>query len=394
TREDLAKLPILTKEEARKNSKALIATNVNRRQLISRRTSGTTGKSLHFHIGKEALAFQWAVWWRHRKRFGLELNEWHVNFTGELAIPAEQEQPPFWRWNWPMHQALVSMQQVTPAKARDIIQFLNQNDFGYYTGYSSIIHPLVVAARESGVTLRNRPRVIATGGEPMHPWQRRDIQAYTGAVITDQYGFSECCGNASDCPQLVYHEDFEFGILECVDPIRVDGQQVKGKIVCTGFASPEMPFIRYETGDIGIWDESQERCACGRSSRILSSVEGRLNDYVLTPEGMWTKSFDYVFLDQSNVSEAQIIQDLPGEVTLKIVRRTEYSNKDEHLIRKNIRQWISQELNVRFEYVQCIEREPSGKFRFVKSSLDVPSSQPSIQRESTSTAAALGQLQL
>ena len=140
---DLRKLPILTKEEVRNNRNKLLSTKGRPADLQLRHTSGTTGKSLELYVSRLAIAMQWAIWWRHRMRFGVQPGTRHVNFTGKLVVPMGQRNPPFWRWNRPMHQALINMQQLTPAKIAPILQFLNEEAFELYTGYPSIIHALV-----------------------------------------------------------------------------------------------------------------------------------------------------------------------------------------------------------------------------------------------------------
>jgi phenylacetate-CoA ligase len=369
-RRDLYKLPVLTKEDVRTHFEGLRSEKAATGDLIVRHTSGTTGKSLHFFVERSAIAFQWAVWWRHRTRFGLSPDDWHVNFTGKLAVPPTQNRPPYWRWNRPMRQVIINMQHITPAKITDIAAFLSEQNFKFYSGYPSIIHALVVASRDRELSILNPPRVIVTGAENVLDYQRRDIQDYFGAVLTDQYGFSEACGNASQCPEFLYHEDFEFGILECVDPVPMQDGSVKGKIICTGFASPGFPFIRYEVGDVGVWQTPSKRCPCGRESSALLRVEGRRDDYVITPEGLRIMRFDYVFKATTNVKECQIVQDRLGEIRVRLVRRPAYSDSDERLILEEIRRWISPELRVMFEYVSEIERDGSGKFRAVRSSIN------------------------
>jgi phenylacetate-CoA ligase len=218
--------------------------------------------------------------------------------------------------------------------------------------------------------LRYPPRFIFTGAENTLDFQRTAIQRATGAVLSDQYGFAEGCGNASHCTALRYHEDFEYGILECVDGTTLDADgRVRGRILATGFASPAFPFIRYEIGDVGIWEDPKKTCACGRRSRVLLSIEGRADDYVVTPEGRRIMRFDYIFKDTDHVRESQIVQHTSAGITVRIVRRPEYSLDDEDAIRRDIAKWISPRLDVRFEYLAEIPREQNGKFRAVKSAL-------------------------
>jgi phenylacetate-CoA ligase len=365
-RKDLPKLPILTKEDVRQNLEKLVATNADRRTLIHGHTSGTTGSSLNFYKTRSAVAFQWAVWWRHRTRFGFFPGAWHVNFTGKPVVPPRQQGPPYWRWNRPIRQALINMQHITPATAGEIVGFLDGHGFEAFTGYPSIVHALAMAAAEAGVVLSPGPRLVVTGAENMLDFQRRDIEAFTGAILTDEYGASEGCGNASHCPELVYHEDFEFGVLECCDPSE-DGEGRKhGKIVCTGFACPEFPLIRYQIGDAGVWEAPDRPCECGRESTVLLRIEGRVEDYVVTPEGTRIMRFDYLFKSTENVKECQVVQEKLGELKMVIVRRPGYGSAEERTIIEEVHRWISPSMNVTFEYVDEIPREPNGKFRAVK----------------------------
>ncbi|HXJ89093.1 MAG TPA: phenylacetate--CoA ligase family protein [Candidatus Binatia bacterium] len=366
SREDLPKLPILTKEDVRQNLDRLISETANRHALVFRHTSGTTGKALHFYTTKAAIAFQWAVWWRHRARFGVQPGAWHANFTGKRVVPLDQRTPPFWRWNRPMHQALLTMHHLSAERIPHIIQFLNSHQFDFYSGYPSIIHMLALHARAAGFRLNSPPRAVFTGAENMLDFQRRDIQEFTGAVLTDQYGCSEGCGNASQCQEFVYHEDSEFGVLE---PVELQAGNPARSIVCTGLACDAFPFIRYEVGDAGEPSEKGEACRCGRKSRVWIRIEGRKDDYVITPEGLHIMRFDYVFKDAMNVEEVQVVQERLGEVVLRIVRRPGFKVDDESEIACEVGRWISPTLRVRFEYVSEIERETNGKFRAVLSRL-------------------------
>ena len=364
SRQDLQKLPILTKEDVRNNFERLVSTGIPKQNLVFRHTSGTTGKALHFYVTKETIAFQWAVWWRHRMRFGISPGVLHANFTGKRVVPLGQDSPPYWRWNRPLHQALLTMHHLTPSKIPSVVDFLNSHPFEFYSGYPSIVHMLVLCASDAGLRLKAPPRAIFTGAENMLDFQRRDIEKFTGAVLTDQYGCSEGCGNASHCPEFVYHEDFEFGVVEGVE---VQPRNPAKSILCTGFANEAFPLIRYEVGDTGVWRNDGTACACGRESRVLLRIEGRRDDYVVTPEGTHIMRFDYAFKDAMNVKEVQVVQEKPDEIVLRIVRRRGYGTKDESDIRREIGRWISPRLAIRFDYVTEIEREANGKFRAVLS---------------------------
>lgn len=361
---DLEKLPILTKEDVRNNYEDLINPNFKEKVLHSH-TSGSTGKSLNFLFSEDAIQYRWALWFRHKARFGVSPSDSYATFTGQVAVPISQNKPPYWRENYAMKQTVFTMHHINKEKVPAIVQRLNKGGFVYYSGYPSIIYSLAILIEELKLRITASPKVIFTGAEALLDYQRNKIASVFGCLVTDQYGFSEGCGNASRCEQDLFHEDFEYGILECNNPIfNNDGSQT-GEVLATGFTNLAMPFIRYQVGDTATW--GNKKCTCGRESRTIITVNGRNEDYVITPEGNKILRFDYIFKDTINILEAQIVQKKLGEIIIKIVKRNGYSQKEEFHLREEVRNKISPLLDVQFEYVNEIEREATGKFRAVKS---------------------------
>lgn len=123
-----------------------------------------------------------------------------------------------------------------------------------------------------------------------------------------------------------YHEDFEIGHLELIDTTMTSKGKL-GKLVATGFKNIGMPFIRYEIGDSATF--SGEPCTCSLHSQIIIDIEGRNEDFVITPEGTRLMRLDYLFKDTHGIKECQVVQRKLGEITLRIVRRDSYSQATE-----------------------------------------------------------------
>lgn len=361
---DLEKLPILTKEDVRNYYNELINPNFKEKVLHSH-TSGSTGKSLKFLFSEDAVQYRWALWFRHKNRFGINPDDAYATFTGQVAIPLNQKKAPYWRENYAMKQTIFTMHHINKAKVPHIVGRLNKGHFKYYSGYPSILYNLAVIIEDLDLKIINGPKVIFTGAEALLDFQREKISHVFNCIVTDQYGFSEGCGNASRCEHDLFHEDFEYGILECFNPVQNSDGTYTGDVLATGFTNLAMPFIRYQVGDTATWIDKQ--CTCGRESRTILTVNGRNEDYVITPEGNKILRFDYIFKDTDNVFEAQIIQKKLGEIIIRIVKRENYNVHDENIITDLIHKKISPNLKVFFEYVLEIERETTGKFRAVKS---------------------------
>jgi len=365
--DDLHKLPLLTKEDIQKHRAELVSNSFRIKDMVEEHTSGTTGKSLHFYLPSSAVQFKWAVWWRHKKRFGIPFGVSHALFTGKIAVPLGQKRPPFWRENWSMNQTVFPMQHITPEKVEHIVMRLNRGKYSYYTGYPSIIYVLAELIDSLGYKITSPPEIIFTGAETLYETQRQLISKVFQAPVTDQYGFTEGCGNASRCGHDNFHEDFEFGILECVDAEKISETEKRGRIVATGFSNYGMPFIRYDVGDTAIWRDKQ--CECRRQSAVIKWIEGRVEDFVVTPENRKICRFDYIFKDTSGIKEAQIVQKERGSIVIRIIPRGNYSTATEEILEEEIRARISSSLVVNFEYVENIPRSESGKFQAVISEI-------------------------
>jgi phenylacetate-CoA ligase len=365
--EDLNKIPILTKEDVRKNYKKLMNPNFKGKTSTTH-TSGSTGKSLEFLFSQDAIQYRWALWSRHKARFNINVDDKYATFTGLPAVPLNQKKPPYWRENYAMKQTIFTMHHINEKTVFSIVKKLNKDNFAYYSGYPSILFSLATIIEDLNLKIVNSPKIIFTGAETLLENQRERIAKVFGCPVTDQYGFSEGCGNASRCKEDVFHEDFEYGILECNNPKKNADDSYTGSVLATGFTNLAMPFIRYEVGDTATWKD--QRCKCGRESKIITSVNGRNEDFVLTPEGNKILRFDYVFKDTKSIIESQIIQEKLGEIIMKIVPRKEYDkNKTEAFLKKQVKEKISNTLIVKFDYVNQIEKEETGKYRAVKSYL-------------------------
>lgn len=366
--DDLSKFPILTKEQVRTYWMGMLSDEVNPNTLIPYHTSGSTGKALDFYWTKDSLAYYWATVWRGRKRFNIEKGDLHLNFTGKLVVPISQSKPPYWRYNAVLHQYMLNMQHITKRKVPDIVDFINDIGSRFIVGYPSIIFSFAQMADELGLQITNSPAYIFPSAEKTYDYQRELIlKVFPGIQILEHYGFSENAASASKCKYGHYHEDFEIGHMELADAVSTPRGDT-GKIIATGFKNFGMPFIRYEVGDTATF--SCKPCGCGLQSRRIADIEGRSEDYVITPEGTKIMRFDYIFKDTHNIKECQVVQHKPGEITLRIVRRDNYTQYTETSLINSIHSAISPTLRVKFEYVDNIERTKSGKFRAVVSLLN------------------------
>jgi len=253
-----------------------------------------------------------------------------------------------------------------PRTLDSYIDVLRQKKPPWIHGYPSLIVLLASHILEAGTELGYTPRWITLGAENVLEQQAMLIREAFGCEPKQNYGMAEAVANASECENGNLHVDEDFVGMEFVAQ---PGTNVH-RIVGTNFTNPATPLIRYDTEDMAILDGSAEHCACGRPGRIIEHIDGRKEDYVVLADGTWLGRMDHIFKDLVNIREAQIIQNVPGAFTYRVVRSERYGPADESRLLLETRRRVGASTRVDIEYVDRLERSDVGKLRFVVS--DIP----------------------
>jgi phenylacetate-CoA ligase len=205
---------------------------------------------------------------------------------------------------------------------------------------------------------------VFTSSESLLAFQREAIEAAFGAPVHDRYGVSEFCVSMVGCEAKRLHVDMEFGIVE-VEAHEETDDYLRGPLLVTGFAQEATPRFRYRIGDVGT--RSKHPCPCGRAGEVFLDVDGRIEDYVETPDGRLVGRMDHVFKDQLAVAEAQILQEDRRAIEVRVVPHGRWSETEERELVKELRARLGDEIAIRIARVAAIPREANGKFRAVKS---------------------------
>jgi phenylacetate-CoA ligase len=363
----LAAIEPLEKRTYRDRSEEFLARDLDRRRLIRGKTSGTTGTALPLWYRPEALAEEFATFWRGRRAAGADLYDANLTFNGQTIVPVRQAGPPFWRTNYWTRQTLFSLYHGTPENLRHYVDAIHRIPAVYAQGYPSAMHLVARAMLDAGRPLPpGRLRACFTSSESLLAFQRDTIERAFGAPVFDRYGVSEFCVSMTQCERRRLHVDMEFGIVE-VEVREEDEDWVRGPLLVTGFANDATPMLRYRVGDVGT--RSKSPCPCGRAGDVFVDVDGRIEDYVMTPDGRLVGRLDHIFKEQLDVAEAQVLQETRDALDVLVVRRASYDDDSERSLLKEFRSRLGDEIAIRLRYVDAIPREPNGKLRAVKSAV-------------------------
>ncbi|MHC1743886.1 MAG: phenylacetate--CoA ligase family protein [Syntrophobacteraceae bacterium] len=363
--EDLRQLPVLDKSTVQARLADFESDLRHRMRCSTVHTSGTSGTGLVFPMTLEAEREQWAIWWRYRARFGISRETWYAHFYGRFVVPMERAMPPFWSVNHPGRQIFFSGYHLNEAFLPHYVDELNRRKPAWIQGYPSLLAVLASHLVDRSLRLDFSPRVVTTGAETLLAHQKALIEEAFGAPCRQHYGMVEAVGNISECPEGSLHVDEDFGHLEFLPLGDEDGAC---RIIGTGFANEACPLIRYDTGDVAVPADPDERCPCGRPGRLVRSIDGRIEDYVVTPDGRRIGRLDHIFKGMTAIKECQIVQERQDSVLLKVVRRNGYGEEHERLLLKEAQSRLGS-LRIDLAYVDAIERTSRAKLRLVVSKL-------------------------
>ena len=361
----LAAIPILEKATYRENFDDLISSSIPTSRIKRGQTSGTTGTALPLAYTPEAIAEEYATVWRMRKSCGIGLRDPHLTFGGQVIVPFAQSGPPFWRKNVYGRQTLFSVHHMTPRNLRIYVDEIHRSNATYIMSYPSSLHLVARAMLEQERPLQSsRLKAIFTSSESLLAFQRETIEKAFGVSVWDRYGTSEFAVSMTACEAGNLHVDMEYCVVE-VEAEEETDEYVRGGLLVTGLANDATPFLRYRIGDVGT--RLKAPCACGRAGDVYRDVDGRNEDYVMTPDGRLIGRLDHIFKGQTEILEAQILQDSKEAIEVVFVPGEGYSEASEKKLLDQIRVRLGEEIHVDFVPVQAIPRERNGKFRAVKS---------------------------
>jgi phenylacetate-CoA ligase len=221
------------------------------------------------------------------------------------------------------------------------------------------MYVLATLIEEAGLRLYNTPKYVVTGADALLPNYETVITRVFGAPVTEQYGMTEFAGNMSKCELGNFHLDFECCYAE-TQPEKNSGFD---GLIMTGWGNLAMPFIRYQVGDYGL--PMKQPCTCGRMSQSFTSIGGRLEDYVITPDGRKLIGMNQVFEYAKNAGEMQIYQKTCNEIEFRVIPKKGFGEEDKQALIREFRRRGGEEMHIGFAMVDRLERSSSGKLKAV-----------------------------
>ncbi len=362
---------ILEKEPLRNHPEAFVAEDCRTWRMFAEHTSGTTAKPIVLWRTREVQQAWYALLEaRTRYWYGISRRDRWGIFGGQLIVPVAKRRPPFWTWNAALNQLYMSSFHLAPDLIGHYLDALKEYRVRSLLGYSSALYSVAQAIVRSG-RRDIKMSVVVTNAEPLSELQRKVIAKAFQCPVRETYGSAEIVGAGSECEHGRMHQWPEVGFLEVAN-----ADNALGELICTGLLNADMPLIRYRIGDRATLASNAEAvCECGRSLPQIESLEGRMDDVLVTRDGRQVGRLDPAFKGSMPLHEAQIIQESLDQVRVLYVPAPGFTGTDKTLIARMIKEYMG-DVDVVMEEVAQVPRERNGKFRAVVSKVSLKQRRP------------------
>lgn len=332
-------------------------------------TGGSTGHPFEFYADLRAAMIDSLHQEAQHKKAGFEKGDKIYVFNG-CEIPQQSlGENIFWKEKrnknqLPFGSKEFSSHYLNKKNIKHYLEELNQNPPQFIRSYPSVFHDftkllILLGYKSPPFHLKG----IQLTSEITTPEQESVIKNYWGNIVYFQYGHSEVAVIASKYPnENCYTFSPIYGVVEILDE---KNQHVApneiGRIIVTSLHNTVRPFIRYDTGDLALFKENENGIV------KVYDIVGRSQDYVVDKFNNKIAITGLVFGQHfhafKNILSWQIINILPGDLNVRIVKMEDYSHDDEQELREKLE--FNGAFNVRFSYVNEIEKTVRGKHRLV-----------------------------
>lgn len=357
----LDKFPITDKEYIRSHELNWITTN-SKVKLTSATTSGSTGfpfKIFHSNISRDIKTankyrlFKWHKIERWEKQLYLGCTYGpKISFLSKFKI--------FINDKFIHNRHVFDFTTITDENILIAINKINSLNPSSIWAYPSIVSEISQYMLKNSIVLNTKLlKGIILSGEGHTEHTKNLVYKAFGIYPIDEYNSNEGF-MAGSCENGNLHLMEDTLIAEILHEDGSISNSGHGELLITFLYSFDFPFIRYKIGDIVTI--SLEKCKCGRTFKVITSVDGRKGSFVYNGDKKISNATCNHFITKSpfmnSIIKYQIVQNELTSVNVNLVINDKA--KDFTLFENTIKA-LFDNIIVHFNYVDEIPRLKSGK---------------------------------
>ena len=366
-REELWRLPILTKQTIRANFEQLQSSDLTNREFAYNTSGGSTGEPVKLVQDLEYEDRSRAISLLYYRILGYEMGEPLVRLWGSERDLAEGTRSFKTRFfNWLTSTTWLDAFRMSPQTMRRYVATLNQVRPRIILAYAQAAYELARFVERESLSLAPQRAVVTSAGT-LYPFMREKIAQVFGCEVHNLYGSREVSDIACEVPGIDGLWVAPWGnFVEILDD---QGMPVppgeEGNIVVTCLTNYAMPLLRYRIGDRGAL--APDQTPGGSGYQILRHVSGRSVDVFRTRDQTLVDGeyFTHLLYFRPWVAKFQVVQKSHEQIVFKVVRVNGEPPKYElEEIAAKARRVMGADCRVDFQFLPELPPHPSGRYRY------------------------------
>jgi len=355
---ELSVFPVINKDTIRSQQDNFISKLYNKKELKIMHTSGSTGIPFCCYQNKEK-----------RKKLITELifySEKAGYTLGNPLIQVRGNNPYTQRSKlrcWINNQKLILINNYCDQNIKRILHNIKSNSESTLLGYSTTYDSLKEYFDKNGVPIIDKGNVkgIISNGQMLFDDTRESMEETFNCKCYSRYSNEENgilgIDGIENNTFLLNEAHYILEILK-IDSDEPAKLEELGRIVLTDLYNYAMPFIRYDTGDIGSFKFIE---VDGVFKRAICNFSGRKLDLIRDSNGniIYPHVIAQYFKDFSEIKQFQIIQESKYQYTLKI--NTNENFTDEIKLKTIFRKHLGKDTHITIKRVEEVPILSSGK---------------------------------
>jgi phenylacetate-CoA ligase len=365
TLDDLARIPLLGKDDVRRNLHFNLFADTHRKRDMHRiSTSGSTGEPFTTYADRHQLemrfattlrALEWTGW-----RFGdRQARLWHQTLGMSRTQVLRERIDAFF-----MRRLFIPAFEISPETLEEYVGRIRRHRPVLVDGYAESLNFLATYIRQGG-TAGFSPAAVMSSAQALPDNIRAVIESGFSTTVFDKYGSREFSGIAYECREgHDHHVMDESYIVELL----VDGRPAQpgeiGEIVITDLNNFSVPLIRYRIGDLATAVDQSAPCPCGRGLSRVGTIHGRTQAIVHCADGTWLPGtfFAHFFKEYEHlIRHFQVHQEVKGAFTLRVVKNAQFTKAAFAEMLSALRGYTGTDTHIEVDYVTEIPLVRTGK---------------------------------
>lgn len=371
TMDDFRKLPVIGRAEVVEHQPQMEAVNLQG-QLMHKATGGSTGVPVRLALNRESYERRTAATQRGYSWANCDISH-HTLYIWSVDVG---KKPLSYTLKNKLYHKLLNREMFNcfdfgESEMLRCLAYINEKKPTGIVSYTTSIYNLAKFIKERNLKLdRTAVKGIITGAERLFDYQRKMIEDVFGAKVFNSYGCREFMLIAMECD---HHKGLHLNSDNLLVEVLVDGRPAQpgetGEIVITDLHNYGMPFIRYKNGDLAT--AGNEPCTCGRGFPLVRDIDGRKLDLITAWNGKKVTGvfFPHLLKEVEEIAKFQVVQKVREELEVKIVQRKALGEDKISFLRNEIQHVMGPEVAIKFNFVDDIPLNATGKYRVTISEL-------------------------